>query len=470
MKAYLIDFENVKSKGLTGIEGLGENDRVIIFYSENSDTISFEMHCKVMTSAAQIEYLKVKVGGKNALDFQLSTLLGFMVAKETYSHIFVISGDKGFDKLHDFWNCAPGRECHSVVFRSQNIGSAIAFANSPSGRRKADMIAEYDEQEQPAVSDFDILLPQEDNEPQAAAANAPMDEAGITLDELSADSDTDNNNNNNNNVNSEYLASEAKHEKAVQHEIEGKTLPIDILSEEHELAWGAPVMETVKAEPQDNVTITKIPAPRRGRKPRTVSVQIRNSLQGLFDFEPEDVETIKNCLDESDSKEDFHNSMAKIFKQQAGEIYKILRPKYLRLKALLIQEKGEQSAEPQTNDAADEENAERSAEPEKAAVSQTKEKANKAAKDIKNSNAKISPHKEHKDSTKLYAEVERLLKDECSREEIDTVAALVEKTDTKQRLYLSIVKEYKKNRGCEIYKLLKPEYSSLEKLKTAAAI
>ena len=58
MKIYLVDFENVKSRGLTGIDSLDENDTVIIFYSENSDTISFEMHQKVLTSKAKIEYFK----------------------------------------------------------------------------------------------------------------------------------------------------------------------------------------------------------------------------------------------------------------------------------------------------------------------------------------------------------------------------------------------------------------------------
>ena len=75
MKIYLVDFENVKSKGLQGIDNLTETDTVIIFYSENSDTINFEMHQKVLTSKPDIEYCNVHVGGTNARDLQLSTLL-----------------------------------------------------------------------------------------------------------------------------------------------------------------------------------------------------------------------------------------------------------------------------------------------------------------------------------------------------------------------------------------------------------
>ncbi len=127
MKTYLVDFENVKSKGLVGIDRLDSEDNVIIFYSENSDTISFEMHCLVMKAKANIEYMKVRVGGKNALDFQLSTLLGYIVAKGNNSHVFVISGDKGFDKLHDFWENTFPDAPDCKVFRTVNISSALHY-------------------------------------------------------------------------------------------------------------------------------------------------------------------------------------------------------------------------------------------------------------------------------------------------------------------------------------------------------
>ena len=125
MKIYLIDFENVKSKGLTGIDSLTEYDRVIIFYSENADTINFEMHQKVLISKAEVEYFKVHVGGKNALDFQLSTLLGYLVSKNYYSHIFVISNDKSFDFLHDFWHGKYIAAPDCIVYRTKTVAQAI---------------------------------------------------------------------------------------------------------------------------------------------------------------------------------------------------------------------------------------------------------------------------------------------------------------------------------------------------------
>lgn len=129
MKAYLVDFENVKSHGLKGITQLEENDRVIIFYSVNSNTLSFEMHRQVMQSQAKVEYYNVKVGGKNALDFQLSSLLGFLIGSGSYTYVYIISGDKGFDRLHDFWAGDYIKHQEICVFRTSTIESAVNYTN-----------------------------------------------------------------------------------------------------------------------------------------------------------------------------------------------------------------------------------------------------------------------------------------------------------------------------------------------------
>ena len=72
MNYYLIDYENTGETGLNGIDKLDENSLVVIFYSVNNGRISFEMHQKLMEAKARIKYVKVDLGAKNALDFQLS--------------------------------------------------------------------------------------------------------------------------------------------------------------------------------------------------------------------------------------------------------------------------------------------------------------------------------------------------------------------------------------------------------------
>lgn len=124
MRAFLIDFENVKSAGLAGIEDLAPDDHVVILYSVNSNTISFEMHQKILQSKTPIEYFQIRRGGKNSLDFQLSSLLGWLLAGGKYSHLFIISNDNGFDALTDFWT-SGFVTTDAVVRRYHTIGQAV---------------------------------------------------------------------------------------------------------------------------------------------------------------------------------------------------------------------------------------------------------------------------------------------------------------------------------------------------------
>ena len=406
MKAYLIDFENVKSKGLTGIEQLSPDDKVIIFYSENSDTISFEMHRKVMTSEADIEYLKVRVGGKNALDFQLSTLLGYLLAKELYTHIFIISGDKGFDKLHDFWNVSFADKNSVIVFRTHTLASAVSFANTYKG--KLPVIAVEPSEKEDA------------GEEAVEAADTPAFEEAA---------------------------------------VEPETAPAEEI----------PAEEPVPVE----VRITKT-SRRRGRRPQSAYEMIRSALLGKFDLSDEETQTIVSYAAESEDKEDLHNALAKIFKAQATDLYKVLRPKYLRIKEAIadgadtvpeevLEEQPAVTAEPVPEPQTAEEEAvpvtdaepqeEPSAEPE---VRKTRKRAGRRRQTASK-------------KTPLGKAIEKLLKGECSKEEIAAVNRIFEETDTKQKLYISIVKEYKKDRGCEIYNLIKSDYSALSKLKEEAA-
>lgn len=103
MNYYLVDFENVKKDGLDGIHKLEEDDKVCILYSKNADSITFEQHKKIMESKADIELCKVDVGSKNALDFQLATQLGFLIANKAADSYYIVSRDKGFEILSGYW-------------------------------------------------------------------------------------------------------------------------------------------------------------------------------------------------------------------------------------------------------------------------------------------------------------------------------------------------------------------------------
>jgi len=106
MKIILVDFENVHSDGVAGVDSLSENDEVVIFYSNNADSITFEMMHKLMFCKAKLSYYKVRRGGRNALDFQMASYLGYLVKQYADTpgvEFYLISKDAGFDFVVDFW-------------------------------------------------------------------------------------------------------------------------------------------------------------------------------------------------------------------------------------------------------------------------------------------------------------------------------------------------------------------------------
>ncbi len=95
MNIYYIDYENVTSQGLKGVDALTENDEVVLLYSKKADNVKIEMLTMLMASKAKIRFLPVHVGTPNALDFQLVTLL-FLNYKDS-DHCYIISKDSGYD-------------------------------------------------------------------------------------------------------------------------------------------------------------------------------------------------------------------------------------------------------------------------------------------------------------------------------------------------------------------------------------
>ena len=65
MAFYLVDYENVNTEGLQGVEQLTAADEVIIFYSEHADRLTFDLHRRLNESKAQIHYFKLGACKKN---------------------------------------------------------------------------------------------------------------------------------------------------------------------------------------------------------------------------------------------------------------------------------------------------------------------------------------------------------------------------------------------------------------------
>ena len=103
MNFVFVDYENVSIKGLTGIEKMNEDTVVYLFYSENTAHLPMSTVAILNGSKAEMRYILTKTG-KNALDFVLASVLGFVI-KERFQEdtFYILSKDKGFDVLVDYW-------------------------------------------------------------------------------------------------------------------------------------------------------------------------------------------------------------------------------------------------------------------------------------------------------------------------------------------------------------------------------
>lgn len=189
MAVYMIDYENVKTGGLNGISRLTDADRVIIFYSENANRLTFDLHQRLMASTAKIEYREVTVGGHNALDFQLVTYLGFLIAQDPGGQYLIISNDRGFEYVVNFWR-RDGLSIGLLPYL-KDPNYALQKALRPDGKPAAAAIASAEEDfaeepaEQPAPEPEVIVA--EEPEPEEAVAAAETAAEPIVAEEPAAE-------------------------------------------------------------------------------------------------------------------------------------------------------------------------------------------------------------------------------------------------------------------------------------------
>ncbi len=174
MAYYLIDFENVKSRGMEGVELLTEEDTVCIFYSDNADSMTFDLHRKLNETKAKIVYHKVAVGTKNALDFQLATYLGYLICEQQREGIhpdyFIVTKDNGFSSLMVYWKAqgVPVRIIRNLLW-GKNPAAEQDLPVEEEPKTEAAVIVAEDVTEQPETIE-------ETAEPELTEAEQPKAE------------------------------------------------------------------------------------------------------------------------------------------------------------------------------------------------------------------------------------------------------------------------------------------------------
>lgn len=100
---YLIDSENINEDWIIIAQNIKGNDRIVVFYTDKS----CQLHCKNV--AMLFEKCEGKISwircctGKDALDFQLVSRLGYMISNNKNDSFVIVSNDTGYDPVIKHW-------------------------------------------------------------------------------------------------------------------------------------------------------------------------------------------------------------------------------------------------------------------------------------------------------------------------------------------------------------------------------
>ena len=102
MKHYLIDSENVGDFWIPLLDLPADKARLIVFYTKNSPHMSYDSLIKLKESDRTVTFIKC-YEGTNALDFQLCTELGFLIAGNPGDEFIIVTNDTGYDAAVKYW-------------------------------------------------------------------------------------------------------------------------------------------------------------------------------------------------------------------------------------------------------------------------------------------------------------------------------------------------------------------------------
>ena len=139
---FYIDFENIGSIGLVGIESLTESDCVRIYYSNNPN-IDMQTVENMIHSPAKIQFVKLPASLKmmnlsNALDIVLLTDISRIAGTLGSNYAVVISNDKGYDSVISELN--QTNQTNNIL-RSDSIKSFSAL--KPANKGSASTVVDY---------------------------------------------------------------------------------------------------------------------------------------------------------------------------------------------------------------------------------------------------------------------------------------------------------------------------------------
>ena len=103
MVYFFINFENVKEDGLDALSKVKREDKIVIFYSDNTPKVNLALIGVILTRKLNVQVIKAVTGHKNSLDHQMASFVGMTMGRNKEDDYCIVSADMAFSDLVLFY-------------------------------------------------------------------------------------------------------------------------------------------------------------------------------------------------------------------------------------------------------------------------------------------------------------------------------------------------------------------------------
>ena len=131
---FLVDFENVHSEGLRGVEFLQKGDYLTLFYSKAANVCEQRYLKQILNSGCTFDTCKLARTGKNGLDFYIATRVGEFYGNGKTDRVAIISKDQGYKAVRDYWDARLAANNRIII--GSSIEKSLISSNGNNERVK----------------------------------------------------------------------------------------------------------------------------------------------------------------------------------------------------------------------------------------------------------------------------------------------------------------------------------------------
>lgn len=131
---FLVDFENVRSGGLRGVDYLDKSDYITIFFSEAAHSCERRYLEEIEESGCHFDICKLQNTGKNGLDFYIASRVGEFYGAGHKERVAIISKDQGYKAVRDYWDVRLPSNKKIII--SPSVERSLIASNDNSERVK----------------------------------------------------------------------------------------------------------------------------------------------------------------------------------------------------------------------------------------------------------------------------------------------------------------------------------------------